>query len=70
MTTKPPRGFVAKRSSSRGARDLSVLPPGFVGPKVEAACRPVEAIHRRTCVESLLEVDGLVAGTAGTSISL
>ena len=46
-----------------------VLPPGSMGPKVEAACRFVEATHRRACVGSLLEVDGLVAGTAGTSIA-
>ncbi|HEX6576942.1 MAG TPA: carbamate kinase [Jiangellaceae bacterium] len=41
---------------------------GSMGPKVEAACRFVEAGGRRTVITSLDRIAGAVAGTAGTVV--
>lgn len=41
---------------------------GSMGPKVEAACRFVEATGRRAVIGALDEVLGLVEGTSGTSV--
>ncbi|MGH8840206.1 MAG: carbamate kinase [Jiangellaceae bacterium] len=41
---------------------------GSMGPKVEAACRFVEAGGRRTVITSLDRITGAVAGTAGTVV--
>lgn len=42
---------------------------GSMGPKVEAACRFVEATGRRAAIGSVSDVSGLVDGTAGTQIA-
>jgi carbamate kinase len=41
---------------------------GSMGPKVTAACEFVEATGRRAAIGSLEQIEGLVAGTAGTAI--
>lgn len=41
---------------------------GSMGPKVEAACRFVEAGGRRTVITSLDRITGAVTGTAGTVV--
>ena len=42
--------------------------PGSMGPKVESACRFVEATGRRAVIGALDDVLGLVEGTSGTSV--
>jgi carbamate kinase len=42
---------------------------GSMGPKVEAACRFVEATGGRAAIGSLAEAAAVVAGTAGTQIA-
>lgn len=44
------------------------FPAGSMGPKVEAACRFVEATGRRAMIGSLDEADKVASGTAGTVI--
>lgn len=44
------------------------FPAGSMGPKVEAACRFVEATGGRASIGSLDDVAGLLAGTSGTSV--
>ena len=41
---------------------------GSMGPKVEAACRFVEATGARTAIGSLTDVRGLLEGSAGTQV--
>jgi len=42
---------------------------GSMGPKVEAACRFVEAGGRQAVIASLASIAGAVAGTAGTVVT-
>lgn len=44
------------------------FPPGSMGPKVEAACRFVEATGNRAAIGSLVAAARVAAGTAGTSV--
>ena len=44
------------------------FPPGSMGPKVDAAVEFVKATGQRAVIGSLEEIDGLVAGTAGTNV--
>lgn len=44
------------------------FPPGSMGPKVEAACRFVEATGKRAMIGSLEEAGDLVRGTRGTIV--
>lgn len=44
------------------------FPPGSMGPKVDAAREFVAATGRRAAIGSLDQIDGLVAGTAGTNV--
>jgi carbamate kinase len=44
------------------------FPAGSMGPKVEAATEFVEATGGRSVIGSLDQIDGLVAGTAGTNV--
>ncbi len=44
------------------------FPAGSMGPKVEAAAEFVERTGRRAAIGSLDEIEGLVAGTAGTNV--
>ena len=41
---------------------------GSMGPKVEAAAEFAEATGKRAAIGSLADIDGLVAGTAGTNV--
>jgi carbamate kinase len=41
---------------------------GSMGPKVDAAAEFVEATGRRAAIGSLADIDGLVAGSAGTNV--
>jgi carbamate kinase len=52
------------------AAELSALefPAGSMGPKVDAATEFVEATGGRAVIGSLDQIDGLVAGTAGTNV--
>jgi carbamate kinase len=45
-----------------------VFPPGSMGPKVEAACRFVEATGKPAMIGSLTEVGDLLSGARGTII--
>jgi carbamate kinase len=42
---------------------------GSMGPKVEAAVEFATATGKRAVIGSLDQIDGLVAGTAGTNVS-
>jgi carbamate kinase len=42
---------------------------GSMGPKVEAACRFVEATGGRAAIGSLSDLSGLIAGEVGTQVS-
>ena len=44
------------------------FPAGSMGPKVEAACRFVRASGKRAAIGSLDDIEGLLAGTAGTQV--
>ena len=44
------------------------FPAGSMGPKVEAACRFVEATGRRAAIGALADVTGIVEGRAGTQV--
>lgn len=44
------------------------LPAGSMGPKVEAACRFVEATGRRACIGALGELARVLSGEAGTAV--
>ncbi|QGN35548.1 carbamate kinase [Microlunatus sp. Gsoil 973] len=44
-------------------------PAGSMGPKVEAACRFVEATGGRAAIGALTEITEIVEGTAGTQVS-
>ncbi len=44
------------------------FPAGSMGPKVEAAAEFATATGKRAAIGSLAEIEGLVAGTAGTTV--
>jgi carbamate kinase len=46
------------------------LPAGSMGPKAEAACRFVERTRRRAAIGALEDAAALVAGAAGTQVTL
>ena len=50
--------------------ELRELPfaAGSMGPKVEAACRFVEATGNRAAIGGLDEIEAIVAGDAGTQV--
>jgi carbamate kinase len=49
--------------------DAMSFPAGSMGPKVQAAREFAEATGKRAAIGSLEQIDGLVAGTAGTNIA-
>jgi carbamate kinase len=55
------------RTTAKAIR-AEVFPPGSMGPKVEAACRFVEATGKAAMIGSLDEVGDLLRGTRGTII--
>jgi carbamate kinase len=44
------------------------FPAGSMGPKVEAACRFVQAGTRRACIGNLGDVHDILEGRAGTTV--
>jgi carbamate kinase len=44
------------------------FPAGSMGPKVEAACRFVEATGGRAAIGALTDIHGIVSGSAGTQV--
>jgi len=57
-----------RRASPAGLAAFS-FPAGSMGPKIDAACRFVEATGRRTAIGALKDLPRIVAGEAGTTIS-
>jgi carbamate kinase len=49
--------------------DAVAFPAGSMGPKVGAATEFVRATGRRAAIGSLEEIEGLVAGSAGTNVA-
>jgi carbamate kinase len=47
----------------------AAFPAGSMGPKVEAACRFVEATGGRAAIGALTEIDRIVEGSAGTQVT-
>lgn len=45
------------------------FPAGSMGPKIEAACRFARQPHRRACIGNLADVEAILAGHAGTTIT-
>ena len=45
------------------------FPAGSMGPKVDAACRFVEATGGRSAIGALTEIQQIVEGTAGTQVT-
>jgi carbamate kinase len=60
----------ARRIDALDADAMRALafPVGSMGPKVEAACRFVEATGGRAAIGALADADAIVAGRAGTGI--
>jgi carbamate kinase len=44
------------------------FPAGSMGPKVQAACQFAERTGKRAAIGSLEDIEGIVAGTAGTNV--
>jgi carbamate kinase len=59
----------ALRSASPAELRGASFAPGSIGPKVEAACRFVEATGRRAAVGALADAVEIAAGEAGTQVS-
>lgn len=57
-----------RRASPEALSALS-FPAGSMGPKVEAACRFAAATSNRACIGSLKDLSGMIAGTAGTTVT-
>ena len=55
------------RATTDELRAMS-FPAGSMGPKVDAAIEFVDATGKRAVIGSLEELDGMVAGTAGTNV--
>jgi carbamate kinase len=60
----------AIRSASPSALRAQRFPAGSMGPKVEAACRFVEATGNRAAIGALGDIERILAGQAGTNVSL
>jgi len=57
------------RASPEALEGMS-FPAGSMGPKVEAACRFVKETGRRAAIGALADLPAIVAGTAGTNITM
>jgi carbamate kinase len=55
-------------AGARADLDAGEFPPGSMGPKVEAACRFVEARGRAAIITSIASAEGAVRGDAGTRV--
>ncbi|MBK5110003.1 MAG: carbamate kinase [Thermoleophilia bacterium] len=63
----PDRRAIGKTTPSGLRRNR--FPAGSMGPKVEAACRMVEATGGRAAIGSLQDLEGLIDGSRGTQVS-
>lgn len=63
-----PGARLIRRTSPAALRSMSFA-PGSMAPKIEAACRFVEATGRPAAVGNLEDVEAVIAGEAGTLIS-
>lgn len=63
-----PGGRALRRATPKALRRLT-FDAGSMGPKVEAACRFVEATGRDAVIGSLEDAAAMLAGTAGTRVS-
>lgn len=57
-------------TATPGDLESLVLPPGSMGPKVSAVVKFVRSSGRRAAIGSLDELEGVVAGTHGTQVTL
>lgn len=57
------------RRARAGELRARPFPAGSMGPKVEAACRFVEATGRTAAIGSLDAAEALLAGEAGTTVT-
>jgi len=60
----------AIRCASPHALQASQFPAGSMGPKVDAACRFVLATGKRAAIGALADLGRIIAGEAGTTISM
>ena len=59
----------ADRADDAGrAGGATSSPAGSMGPKVEAACRFVDATGKRAAIGGLEDIEAIVAGEAGTQV--
>jgi carbamate kinase len=63
-------GQRAIRSASPAALRAHPFAAGSMGPKVEAACRFVDATGNRAAIGALADLERILAGEAGTTVSL
>jgi carbamate kinase len=63
-----PQARPIRQTTARELRSRSFL-AGSMGPKVEAACRFVEAVGGMAAIGRLDEAEALVDGKAGTTIT-
>lgn len=68
----PSQRAVGKVAPQALARELKnhAFPAGSMAPKVEAACAFVLATGKRAVIGSLNQIEALLAGTAGTQVSI
>ncbi len=68
----PGQRAVGKVAPQALARELAnhAFPAGSMAPKVEAACAFVLATGKRAVIGSLNQIEALLAGTAGTQVSM
>jgi len=64
-----PQQRALRKVTARELRKVS-FPAGSMGPKVDAACRFVEATGARAAIGSLTEIRDIVDGTAGTQVTV
>jgi carbamate kinase len=65
----PEQKAVARAHPDALGEHLDEFPAGSMRPKVEAACEFARATGRPAAIGTLAEIEGLVAGTAGTQIT-
>jgi carbamate kinase len=57
-----------RRASPAALQELSFA-AGSMGPKVQAACRFANATGKRAAIGALADLEGILAGEAGTTVS-
>jgi carbamate kinase len=59
----------AVRSAHPDALRSHAFPAGSMGPKVDAACRFAEATGKKAAIGALKDLESILQGEAGTTIS-